>query len=154
MKPNRNDLFYPFQQLFDRFYDEFYQDFTPASLKSKVGFPRWDIYTTDDSWVVEIAATGCEPEDITVEVLPAKDDTNRRILKVSGRMAQDHQLGDGVSYSARELRRSAFERCVYLPNDVEGDPVAVMKNGILKLTWKLPEAAKQEKVKRIEIRKE
>lgn len=154
MKPNRNDLFYPFQQLFDNFYDEFYSDLSPSGLKSKSGFPRWDIYQTGSDWVVEMSTTGCEPENVNVEILPAKENTGyKRMLKVSGRVSEDNQLGDSVHYSVRELRRSAFERCVYLPNDVIGDPEATMKNGILKLSWKLPEATPKEEVKRIEIKK-
>lgn len=153
MKPSRNDLFYPFQQLFDSFYDDFYSDLSLPGLKSKSGFPRWDIYQTDSEWVVELATTGCEPDDVTVELLPVRDDSRyKRMLKVSGRVSEDNQLGDSVHYSVRELRRSAFERCVYLPNHVEGEPEATMRNGILRLSWRLPEKPKEE-VKKIEIKK-
>lgn len=153
-KPNRADLFYPFQQLFDNFYDDFYSDLSPAGLKSKSGFPRWDIYQTDSNWIVEIAATGCEPDDVSLEILPANESSNyKRVLKVSGRISSDNQLNDNIKYSCRELRRSAFERCVYLPNEIAGDPDAVMKNGVLKLTWKLPVVEKKEEPKRIEIKK-
>jgi len=152
-KPNRNDLFYPFQQLFDNFYDDLYSDLSPAGLKSKAGFPRWDIYQTDTDWVVEIATTGCETSDISAEILPVSDSSYKRVLKVSGRVSSDNQLGDTVKYSVRELRRSSFERCVYLPNEIVGEPEATMKNGILKLAWKLPESQKKEEPKRIEIKK-
>ena len=53
--------------------------------------------------------------------------------------------------SIRELRRSAFERSVYLPNNIAGDPEAIMKNGILKLTWNLPDKPIP-KIKKIEIK--
>jgi HSP20 family molecular chaperone IbpA len=153
MKPNRNDLFYPFQQFFDSFYDDLYSGLSPSGLKSKSGFPRWDIYQTDTDWVVEMSTTGCEPENVNVEILPVKDNSGySRLLKVSGRVSEDNQLGDSVRYSVRELRRSAFERCVYLPNNIEGDPEATMKNGILRLSWKLPKSQLEE-VKRIEIKK-
>lgn len=153
VKPNRNDLFDPFQQVFDNFFNEFYNDFSLSSVKSKNGFPRWDIYQTKDSWVVEIAATGCEPENISVELLPVTDNTNfARMLKVSGRIGESFQNKEDSKYFFRELRKSAFERCVYLPNEVTGDPEATMKNGILRLSWKLPE--KQiDQTKKIEIKK-
>lgn len=152
LKPNRNDLFYPFQQLFDNFYDDFYSDLSPAGMKSKSGFPRWDIYQTSDDWVVEVAVTGCESEDVNVEIIPS-DSSHKRILKISGRVSSLNQLNDNISYSVRELRRSSFERSVYLPNEIKGDPEATLKDGILRLSWKLPEVTKKEESKRIEIRK-
>lgn len=153
MKPNRNDLFYPFEQVFDKFFNDLYSDLSPNSLKAKSGFPRWDIYQTEDEWVVEIAATGCEPDDVTVEILPTENSNYNRMLKISGRVAESFQLGDQVAYSVRELRRSSFERFVYLPNDITGDPKATMKNGILKLAWDLPLAKKKLEAKKIEIKK-
>lgn len=155
LKVDRNDLFYPFQQLFDSFYNDFYSDLSPNNLKSKMGYPRWDIYQTDKNWIVEISATGCEPNDIKVEIVPYKiKDTTKRLLKVSGRVSEENQLSDSVQYSVRELRRSAFERCVLLPDDIKGEPEATMKNGVLKLVWDLPKNINvEEKTKRIEIRK-
>jgi len=153
LKPNRNDLFDPFQQVFDNFFNEFYNDFSLSHVKSKTGFPRWDIYQTYENWVVEVAATGCEPENITVEILPVKDHSSfSRMLKITGRIAESFQNKDDCKYFFRELRKSAFERCVYLPNEVVGEPEATMKNGILKLSWTLPER-KPDPTTRIEIKK-
>lgn len=153
VKPNRNELFYPFEQVFDKFFNDLYSDLSPNSLKAKSGFPRWDIYQSDDEWVVEVAATGCEPDDVTVEILPTENSNYHRMLKISGRVAENFQLSDNVTYSVRELRRSSFERFVYLPNDVAGDPRATMKNGILKLAWDLPLAKRKPEAKKIEIKK-
>lgn len=154
MKPNRNDFLDPFQQVFDNFFNEFFHnDLSLSSLKSKTGFPRWDIYQTNSEWVVEIAATGCDPENISVEIFPVDDNPSfSRMLKVSGRIAEGFQNKDDCKYFFRELKRSAFERCVYLPNEVSGDPEATMKNGILRLSWKLPEK-KVEETKKIEIKR-
>lgn len=139
MKPTRNELFYPLQQAFDRFFDEFYSDLSPSSIKAKSGFPRWDIYQTDTTWNIEICTNGCEPDDVNIEILPAVQTSGfSRMLKVSGRVSQEHYVDEKAQYYVRELRRSAFERSVYLPNNITGDPEAVMKNGILKLTWDLP----------------
>lgn len=145
MKPNRDDLFYPFQQLFDKFYDEFWSDNTLGSLKSRVGYPKWDIYTDEKNWVVEVVLPGMDSEDVKVEILPAPESSAYdRLLKISGRMSESHQTGDSVHYLTREVRRSHFERCVYLPNSVQGDPEATMSNGILRLSWKLPEEQQPE----------
>jgi HSP20 family molecular chaperone IbpA len=151
-KPNREELFYPYQSLFDSFFDSFFSDLSPNALKSKTGFPRWDIYQTDTDWIIEVSATGCEPKDINIEIVPSKEGEYKNILRISGRISEDHQLSDNVKYfSARELRRSAFERSVYLPNDIKGEPEATMKNGILTLKWKLPEKEKTT-VKKIQIK--
>lgn len=153
VKPNRNDLFDPFQQVFDNFFNDFYNEFSPSTVKAKSGFPRWDIFQTSDKWIVEVAATGCEPEDISVEILPVNDHQNfSRMLKISGRISESFQNREDCKYFFRELRRSAFERCVYLPNELNGDPEATMKNGILKLSWNLPEN-KSDPTKKIEITK-
>jgi HSP20 family molecular chaperone IbpA len=152
-KPNRNDLFDPFQQVFDNFFNEFYNEFSLPTVKSKTGFPRWDVYQTSDKWIVEIAATGCEPENISVEILPVTDHQSfSKMLKVSGRISESYQNKDDCKYFFRELRKSAFERCIYLPNELEGDPEATMKNGILKLSWNLPEK-RMDPTKKIEIKK-
>jgi HSP20 family molecular chaperone IbpA len=50
------------------------------------------------------------------------------MLSVSGRVSQEHYVDEKAQYYVRELRRSAFERSVYLPNNITGDPEAVMKN--------------------------
>ena len=156
LRPNRDNLFAPFQQAFDNLFDDLYSDLSNGNGKSKSAFPKWDIYRTDDQMVIEIAATGCQPEDINVEVSTAKGqfgDKNGQLLKVSGRVSEEHQLGDSVAYSARELRRSYFERSIFLPVDVRGDPVATMKSGILKLVWDLPKEKKPDPIKKIEIKK-
>lgn len=151
-KPSRDELFYPFQSVFDGFFDSFFSDLSPHALKSRTGFPRWDIYQTETEWIIEVAATGCEPKDMNIEILPSKETEYKNILRITGRISEEHQLGDHVKYAARELRRSAFERSVYLPNDISGEPEAFMKNGILTLKWKLPEKEKTT-VKKIQIKK-
>jgi HSP20 family molecular chaperone IbpA len=151
-KPNRDDLFYPYQLIFDSFFDSFFSDLSPNSVRSKVGFPRWDIYETVDNWVIDVSVTGCSAEDVNVEILPTNDKSGyKNILKISGKVSQEHQV-EHAKYSARELRRSAFERTVYLPNNIHGEPVATIKNGILSLKWKLPEIQKIQN-KKIEIKK-
>jgi HSP20 family molecular chaperone IbpA len=148
MLPQRDDLFYPFQQVFDKFYDELLSD--GNSIKSRVGFPRWDIWYDDNQWVVEVGCSGMGPEDVKVEIIPEKNG-NRRMLKISGQMSDEHKAGDGVTFHAKELRRSAFERCVWLPDYVKGDPQAVMKDGILKLSWTKPPELRGE-VKQIPVK--
>lgn len=161
---NRNELISPFEQVLDSFINEF-SGMSPANLKAKTGYPKWDIYSTDEDWIVELAVTGCGPEDVTVEILPTDTQTlantltnkcrgYKRMLKVSGRVSEDlqHKEASKYAYLVRELRRSSFERFVYLPNEIEGDPEATMSKGILKLAWKLPEKAKKAIPKKIQIK--
>jgi len=49
------------------------------------------------------------------------------------------------------LKRSSFERRVLLPDFVTGDPEATIKDGILRLVWKVPELV-QPKPKQVEIK--
>lgn len=156
----RNEYFYPFEQFFDTFLNEM-SGLSPSTLKAKTGYPKWDIYSTEEEWVIELAATGCGPEDVSVEILPtdAKNQSDKireykRMLKISGRVSEDlqHKETTKYVYLVRELRRSSFERFVYLPNEIEGDPEATMSKGILRLAWKLPDKAKKAIPKKIDIK--
>lgn len=133
--PTRDALFSPFQQIFDKFYEDFWNE-PIINVKSKSTFPKWDIYSDDENWIVEIGLSGVKPEDVKVEIIPTNG-SYKNMLKISGRMSEEHNVNE-AKWIVRELRRSNFERCVYLPNDLKGEPNAVMKNGVLKLTWKLP----------------
>ena len=150
----RNEYFYPFEQALDTFLNEM-SGLSPSTLKAKTGYPKWDIYSTEEEWVVELAATGCEPENVSVEILPT-DPTSKykRMLKISGRVSEDlqHKETTKYVYLVRELRRSSFERFVYLPNEIEGDPEATMSKGVLRLAWKIPDKAKKAVPKKIDIK--
>ena len=160
--PSRADLFFPFEQAFNKIFDEFFSDGALSTIRGKAGYPRLDILTSDGKWIVEAALPGVEPEDVTVEILPGEekaDNINQtyvrispRMLKVSGKMSEDHQYTNEAKYHVKELRRSSFERSMTLPDYVEGEPEATMKNGILSLTWKVPELKVPER-KTIPIKK-
>jgi len=60
---------------------------------------------------------------------------------------------DSVTYYLRELRQSQFERTIKLPFDVKGQPTsAILKNGLLTVSWSLKPKEKKEK-KKISIEK-
>lgn len=138
MQPTRDALFSPFQQIFDKFYEDFWSDFQKepiTNLKSKSSFPKWDIYSDNKHWVVEVGIPGIPKEKINVEIV---DVENKRLLKISGQI--ETISNEETDWVVRELRRSSFERSVYLPNEVTGDPVATMTDGVLKLVWEKPKA--------------
>lgn len=154
----RMDALAPIEHVFDKVFNDL-SDFSIENIR-KTAYPKWDIYYTNDEYVIEVAASGCDVNDLNVEIMPTESvaSTNKkfnRILKVSGRVAQDYQKTDQskTRYICRELKRSAFERMVYLPNDITGDPEAVMSRGVLTLRWKLPKEEKKKlETKKIEIK--
>lgn len=156
MRPTRDDLFAPFQEVFDNFFSEFWSDLKPVNIRSKANFPKWDIYEDGKTWNVEVCLPpGMTEQDVKVELVPTNgNDPYDRVLKISGKCS-DEVEDKGRTYHAREIRRSAFTRSVYVPNELEGEPEAILKDGVLRLSWKLPELPAQEKPqsKQIEIKK-
>jgi HSP20 family molecular chaperone IbpA len=133
---SRDDLFGPCSRQLDRMLnDVFGQDFTDG-VKSKANFPPLDAYTTQDGHlVVKTTVAGYPPEQINVQILP------EGVLEISG-----------SSKTIRELSYGSFKRQLRLPENIEGEPVAELKDGILTLTFKLqlPEE-KQPETKKIPI---
>jgi HSP20 family molecular chaperone IbpA len=142
--PSRDDLLYPFQQYFDKLVDEFFCDGGATTVRSKVGYPRIDVITKEGEWVVEASVPGVKLSDLRVELRPAEESANswekgRTVLCIGGRMSEDHQHSDGSHYHIRELKRSTFERRLILPDFVSGEPEATLRDGLLRLVWKVPE---------------
>lgn len=127
--PRREDLFFPIEQHFNKFFDDFFRD-QPHSFTSNSGFPKLNAYEKDDKFVLTVAVAGMSSEDLIVEVLPDN------CLLIKGKMTR-HQVPTGSKVYLQELRGSAFERLVKLPEIIEGDPEAFLKDGILILTFNL-----------------
>ncbi|MGA2034104.1 MAG: Hsp20/alpha crystallin family protein [Thermoguttaceae bacterium] len=142
----RDDMFGPLSRQIDRMLnDVFGQDFTDG-VKSKANFPPVDAYTTQDGHlVVKTTVAGYPPEQINVEILP------EGVLEISGSSKASSETSEN-QYHIRELSYGSFKRQLRLPENIEGDPVAELKDGILTLTFKLelPEEKKPE-VKKIPI---
>jgi HSP20 family molecular chaperone IbpA len=153
--PERDDLFYPFQSFLDKVYDELTTSNGVSTIKAKSGYPRWDVYETNEVYRVEIALPGLNADDVQIEILPDMSDPmgiNVKVLKISGKMNSNFQLNDSqVKYYIRELRRSAFERYLQLPDYVKGDPTAVMAAGVLTLHWDIERQPKKILPKKIPI---
>lgn len=152
--PRREDFFFPLQQQFDKLFDEFLGPKRLPSLlnsvKSRSGYPKLDILVTDGKYRIEVAVPGVNPDDLKIEVLPNGD---QRLLRLTGRMSHDYQYSNDTDYQYRELTRAKFQRVIRLPNEVQGDPEAIVKNGMLTLTWMLKESFETE-TKLIQIKKE
>ena len=132
--PTRQQFMFPFETLVNKFFDDFFADAnTPAMVKSKTGYPRMDIYTQDGKWTMEIGCPGLTEKDISVNITPNADGS--RYISISGRQQREHENAD---FHIKELSRSAFERILRLPDSIKGDPEAVLKNGVLTLSWTAP----------------
>lgn len=143
---SRDELFGPLSRQLDRMLnDVFGQDFTDG-VKSKANFPPLDAYTTKDgSLVVKTAVAGYSPDQINVQLLP------EGILEISGTTKTNGEKKED-QFHIRELSYGSFKRQLRLPENIEGEPKAELKDGVLTLTFKLqlPEEKKPE-VKQIPI---
>ncbi len=145
---SRDELIGPLSRQLDRMLnDVFGHDFTDG-VKSKANFPPLDAYTTRDGHlVVKTTVAGYPPEEINVQILP------EGVLEISGSSKSNGEKSEN-QYHIRELSYGSFKRQLRLPENVEGDPVAELKDGILTLTFKLqlPEE-KQPETRKIPIQK-
>jgi HSP20 family protein len=145
---SRDDMFGPLSRQLDRMLnDVFGQDFTDG-LKSKTNFPPLDAYTTKDGHlVVKTTVAGYPPEEVNVQILPDG------VLEISGSNRTNGEKTEN-QYHIRELSYGSFKRQLRLPDNIEGEPVAELKDGILTLTFKLqlPED-KQPEARKIPIQK-
>lgn len=163
ISPRREDFLFPLQQQFDKLFDEFFGPQRLPSLlnsvKSRSGYPKLDILVTDGKYRIEVAVPGVEPDDIKIEILVEPngqfgiDAQKQRLLRIMGRMSHDYQYANDIDYYYRELTRAKFQRVIRLPNEVKGDPEAVVKNGMLTLTWTLEKSLEAE-TKLIPVKKE
>jgi HSP20 family protein len=145
---SRDELFGPLSRQLDRMLnDVFGQDFTEG-VKSKANFPPLDAYTTKDGHlVVKTTVAGYSPDAINVQILP------EGVLEISGSSKTNGEKSEN-QYHIRELSYGSFKRQLRLPENIEGEPVAELKDGILTLTFKLqlPEE-KQPEARKIPIQK-
>lgn len=80
------------------------------------------------------------------------------LVTISGKLESNEETTPTYNkgkYLLKELRRSSFSRQVRLPDTVEGDPQASLKDGLLKLTWVIrKDEPEKEEAKRIKIQEE
>lgn len=135
----RDDLFFPFEQVFDDFYMNFFRGTSVLDkVKAQSGYPKMDITVESNEIVVRAAIPGVKQEDIKVEMI---DD---QTVEISGRMAEEYSQHEG-SYHLKELTKRSFARRINFVNPI-GDPQdAIVKDGILTLKWLLPKTKEPEK---------
>lgn len=132
--------YYP--SLFDRFFDEdFFSGLGASSL------PAVNVKENKKSFTLELSAPGFEKADFDLKV-------EKNVLKISGVKQVSHEEKDEDERILRqEFVSSSFSRSFTLPEHIDTEKIeAKEKNGIL--TVKLPkrESAKEDTVKKIEIK--
>jgi len=147
--PLRDDLMFPLEQTFNKFYDDFFGNKSLLNVaKANSGYPKINCYRDDTHYRIRFAVPGVTADDLDIEYGP------NRTITIKGKTAKKYHTGDESSYFVRELRMSAFERTLALPDFVdEGSEEALLSDGILTLSWKLREPAVRQ-VKKIAVKSE
>lgn len=149
----RDDFFWPIQFQFDKLFNEFFSNKKLDASKHSIGYPKMDIWETKDKWIIQAAIPGVDPELVSVEMTP--DNT----VRIYGEMTEKRQSPDDSIYYMNELRRSRFEREIRLPENlvVGEDQIchceAIIKNGMLTLSWDFKLTEEEPEPKLIKIKK-
>ena len=151
----RNDFIFPIQQHFDKFFEDFFKDVNIDSVRAAGSYPKMDIVVEGEEWVIKAAIPGVSPDEVNVDYTPGTD-SNPPELIISGKMSEEHQSPDNADYFVRELKKSSFQRTLVLPKWLEGDPEASFKDGMLRLSWQLPDWVEEvaPKTKRIDVKRQ
>jgi len=129
--PRREDFFFPLEQTFNKFFDDFFSSDRLDTVKGVGGYPKMNAYVHDNELVMHVSVPGLGADNVKLEV------TQDNTLVITGKMSEEYSTPKDAKLGWRhELRQSAFERHFKLPDYVEGDPEARLKDGILTLRWK------------------
>ena len=143
--PLRDDLFFPLEQTFEKFYRDFFGDKSNFNIaKSSSGYPTTNAYIDGEHFKMLFSVPGVSKDDLEIEI-------DGNTVTVKGKMSSKYCSAKESEYLVRELRQSFFTRTLSIPNRVVGEPEANLADGILTLTWET-ERAKEPPVKRIEIK--
>lgn len=141
----RNTLFNDFETLFNDVFNGIVSQKSKL-LDNSTGYPRMDIFTKDDKYYIQVACAGLSEKDVDIKVT---DDRQFKTVTISGNKLQKHE---DANYLSKSLTRASFTKCLTLPENVEGDPIANMENGLLTLEWNLKKSIEQKsQCKKIEI---
>lgn len=158
--PYRNTFLNSFvddvEQHWQKIVENFFQPNSIGDLKNKVknsGYPRMDVYTQDDKYIVQATVPGVHPDDVAVETY---EENGCRYLRISGQMSEEYRIhGDDAAFTHKELHRRGFVRYIALPDTIKGDPEAKIRDGIVTLSWKTTKTVpRSPDIKRIELKRE
>jgi HSP20 family molecular chaperone IbpA len=150
LAPRRVDLFSEISKELDHAMNNIFgHDFFAGLSKKGKGYPLMDAVRTDKELILRYAVPGVKLDDLIVEL---SEDEQGRLLTIGGFLHEDY-MAKNEQYQIRELSSQEFRRVVRLPSDLDDkDPVTILKDGILTLTFTLSSVAQPEtKVKRLKI---
>lgn len=140
LRPKRVDLFSEVNKELDHIFNEMFNGQYFANKKSK-GYPLVDVIRHDNSLILQFTVPGVKLEDISVNI---SDEEEGKILEVSGKLSEEYRSFGDENYQIRELSSQEFRRVIRLPDDTENnEPLAVLRNGILTLTFSLVKPQEQ-----------
>lgn len=140
LRPKRVDLFSEVNKELDHIFNEMFNGQYFANKKSK-GYPLVDVINQENSLILQFTVPGVKLEDIFVSISDTEDG---KILEVSGRLSEEYRSFGDEKYHIRELSSQEFRRVIRLPDDLENnEPLAVLRNGILTLTFQITKAQEQ-----------
>jgi HSP20 family molecular chaperone IbpA len=155
----RDSFFTPFEQVFDQIINEVKTPGFFDKVKANSGYPKMNIWQDDKEFGITVNVAGVDPDNLKIEI-------EDNLIRISGQ-AFRKGLGEGTGlrgtegitqYFIKELTEKQFVREVKLPKKIldgpnASEPNACVKNGILTLTWSLPEI-KKPTIKTIAIKQE
>lgn len=146
--PLRDDLFFPLEATFDKFFQDFFNSKSNINVaKANQGYPKVNVYDDGSHFKMVFSVPGLKENNIELEY------RNDNTVTIRGKMAQSHSSPIDAKYYLRELRTSSFERILLLPDNVSGEPnSAELNDGLLTLTWTL-NPKKNDSIKKILIKK-
>jgi HSP20 family molecular chaperone IbpA len=149
LAPKRVDLFNEISKEIDHAFNEVFGSKFFTGLKQHKGYPLMDAIRTKEKLILQYTVPGVAKNNIKAEIT---DDELGKLLTVSGQL-NDNYVYEENSYQIRELSKQEFRRVVRLPEDVvDEDPVVILEDGILTLTFKLQKLEEiKPKVKKLTI---
>ena len=127
----REEMMFPIETQFNKIFDSFFnQKGLLDSVKATNGYPKLDAFKENDQFKIRVAIPGVEKDKIQL-------DCTDNVLTISGSMSEEYRTSNDTTKSfVRELYKNKFSRKVMLPDYTVGEPEAILKNGILTLSWK------------------
>lgn len=149
LAPKRIDLFNEISKDIDHAFNEVFGSKFFTGLKTNKGYPLMDAIRNKESLILQYAVPGVGKNNVKAEIT---EDELGKLLTVSGQLDELYTYEEN-SYQIRELSKQEFRRVIRLPEDIrDEDPVVILENGILTLTFKLQKLEEvKPKVKKLNI---
>ena len=137
LAPRRVDLLSQVNKELDQIFNQVFNGHYFADKKTK-GYPLMDVIRKDDSLICQFTVPGVQLEDISLDIT---DEESGKYLSISGKLSSEYADFSSDEYQIKELSSQEFRRVLRLPDDVsDEEPLAVLRNGILTLTFGLIKA--------------